>query len=689
MRRGWLATAAVLATCGRALAQEPPAETTVDELVVTGSPYAVSIDSAATHVEVLRRDDLETAPPAGLGDALANVPGLRSSSFGPGASRPIIRGQSGPRVLVLQNGVGLVDASTLSPDHAVAADPSTSQRIEILRGPSTLAYGGSAIGGVVNVIDDRIAHDLPEKRFGGRVALSVSGPGDGYGLGGGVAASAGRVAITADASHHSSDAYETPSTPVSAALAARDGLSRDPRRVQFNTDVDFTALGLGASLIGDKGFVGVSLSRTGTLYGVPFPQITAPLDPDAEGPVVIDLDQTRYDLRGERDIGLGPFERLRLSAGHAAYEHREQDAATRETHTRFLSDGTEGRVELIQEERDGWQGAVGVQGLKRELEAIGEEAFIPPSRIEELGLFLLQRRDFGGFGLEGGLRVDTRRVQGDLSGRTASDPASTAGIDWTTADADQDFDNLSGSAAVFWRPAEGAFVSLVAAYNERAPTEFELFADGPHPGTGAFEVGDPTLKAEAVTSVELTGRWKGSRLSLEGHLFAASYDGYIDQRPTGDMEDGLPVFRFVQSKADFVGAEVEANLQLWAQDGRAVSLDVAADYLNASSDLGPPARMPPVSVTARLAYESAAIESYLEVRSVAAQDRVADFEMPTAGYTLVNARVTWSPQGEDGWRLYAEGLNLTDETAREHVSFLKDIVVQPGRTFRAGVAARF
>jgi len=639
VRKAGLFAGVVMMAATPALSQEAA----VKELVVTGSPYAVSIDSAATHVEVLRRSALETAQPAGLGDALAGVPGLRSSAYGPGASRPIIRGQTGPRVLILQNGVGLVDASSLSPDHAVAADAAGSQRIEILRGPSTLAYGGSAIGGVVNVIDDRIAQDRPDKAFSGRASTSLGGPGEAFGAAGGVAAGLGGLVLTADASGHESGDYATPGG------------------VQRNTDVAFLSYGAGASVVGENGHVGLGIKRTETLYGVPFEPV-----PGGEGPVAIDLEQTRYDLRGERAFERGPFERARLSVGHADYEHREEDVASGEIHTRFLSDGTEGRVELIQRPRDGWQGAIGVQGLARDLEAIGEEAFIPASTIREAGLFVLQRRDFGGWGLEGGLRADRRSIETLASGRVA-------------------FDNLSGSAAVFWRPAEGAFLALVLARNARAPTEFELYADGPHPGTGAFELGDAALTSEAVTSVETTARWRGGRWRIEGHVFGAAYDGYIDQRPTGEQEDGLPVFRFVQTGARFVGAEAEAGVDL----GRGFGLDIAADYVNASSDLGAIARMPPASVTARLTYRGARLEAYGEVRRVQGQNRLAPFETATPGHTLLEARISWRPRGDEGPAFYLEGRNLTDQTAREHVSFLKDIVVQPGRTLRAGVAAHF
>lgn len=642
---------------------------TVDEVVVTGAPYAVSIDSAATHVEVLKRDDLEMAQPAGLGDMLANLPGLRSTRFGPGASRPVIRGQSGPRVQVLQNGVGLVDASTLSPDHAVAADPADAERIEVLRGPSTLAYGGSAIGGVVNVIDGRIARDQPEKPLSGRLGGSIGGPGDGRALAGGLTAGHGRLVITLDADHHRSGDYATPVPPVSDRLAARDGLTVDPRRRQFNTAVDFTAYGAGVSLVGDDGYVGLAVKQTDTGYGLPFAQVLAPLDPAAEGPVRIDLAQTRGDLRGERRIDLGPFVRLRGALGYADYRHAEQDAATGEIGTVFASHGTEGRLELMQEDRGGWQGAVGVQGLRRSLQAIGDEAFVPPSDVTEAGGFVLQRRDFGGWGLEGGLRLDRRTIKTDTDARR--------------------FDNVSASLAAFWRPADGLFLALVGARNARAPTEFELFADGPHPGTNAYEVGDAALSSEIVTSVEATARWTLGRWRLEGHLFHAEYDGYIDPSPTGAIEDGLAVYRFVQTDARFTGGEIEVSYDLWSQGARSLAVDVAADLVRGTTDLGPPARTPPYAVTARLTYEGDRLGAWAQARRVGGQNRVAALETPTDGSTTFDAGLSWRFDDDGARRVFIEARNLTNDEVREHVSFLKDIAVQPGRSLRAGFSTRF
>jgi iron complex outermembrane receptor protein len=645
------------------------ADPSVSEVVVTAAPFPVSIDSATTHVEILNRADLDLAPPAGLGDVLASVPGLRSTAFGPGASRPVIRGLSGPRVLVLQNGVGLVDASTLSPDHAVASDPGEATRIEVLRGPSTLAYGGSGIGGVVNMIDERVATKPAATGFEGRLSGSYATADQGRSLSGGVKAGRGPLVFTADAVKRRSDDYRVPVPPVSGRLAAVEGLTPAADDRVLNTDVDLTAYGAGLSYVHARGFLGASVKRTATEYGVPFAQVLGPAEPDAEGPVGIRLRQTRIDVRAEQALDLGPFDKARLTIGRADYRHAEIERASGETGTRFLSSGTEGRLELVQREHDGWQGALGAQGLKRDLESVGDEAFIPPVKIEEAGVFVLQRLDRGGWGVEGGARLDTRRLE------TATDQ--------------RRFTNVSASAGLFARPADSVFLALSLARNSRAPSELELFADGPHAGTNAFEVGDPSLTTERVDSAEVTLRYTPGQARLEAHVFAARYASFIDERPTGAVQDGLAVFRHVQLPARFVGAEMEASVPVWRAGARKLSLEGAFDWVRASTDLGPPARIPPWSLTARVAYAGPRLDADAEVRRVGAQDRVAALELPTGGYTVVNASVSVKPWAGRDLRFFVEGRNLGDVEAREHVSFLKDIAPQAGRSVRVGFSANF
>lgn len=390
-----------------------------------------------------------------------------------------------------------------------------------------------------------------------------------------------------------------------------------------------------------------------------------------EGPIGIDLEQTRLDLRGEyRFAGAGGlFERARLSAGFADYEHAEILRASAEVGTRFLSSGGEARLELVQPEQNGRRGAVGVQGLARSFEAFGDEAFVPPVDISEVGVFTLQRLDRDAWGVEGGARLDHRELDSTVGRR--------------------DFSNGSLSAAAFMRPAPGWFLSAALSYNRRAPTEFELFADGPHPATGSFEVGDPTLGSESVISLEGTARYRGDRLRGEAHLYVARYGDFIEQAPTGELADGLPVFRYFATDADFVGAEIEGAWDVGRDGSRRVTLEGAVDVVRGRTDTADVARIPPFSATARAVYADDRWEARAELRRVGEQDSVAAFELPTDGYTLVGAFVSYRLTQDPRVRLYLDGRNLTDEEAREHASFLKNIAPLPGRSIRAGVAVSF
>ena len=662
MFKARLFTAAALAAlvAGPALAAEEAPDKTVSELVVTAAPYAVSLDSATTSVNVLKREDLESGPPGGLGDALAGVPGLRSTFFGPGASRPVIRGLAGPRVMVLSNGVGMIDASGLSPDHQVASDPAEAERVEVLRGPSALAYGGSAIGGVVNVIDDRIP-EFYDASLHGRAMGAASSGDRGREVSAQAKAGLGRRwMFTLDGVHRETEDYKVPVDPISSRLAADEGLpapAKSATRVP-NTFVDLDAYGAGASYVGDSAWGGLAVKRTETSYGSA-----------AEEEVHIALKQTRVDARGGADLAFGPFEKIKFAGGWADYEHTEFEGA--DPGTVFLSQGYEGRIELVQPNRDGWQGAVGFQGLHRTIDAIGEEALIPKTHINELGVFTLQRLDRDAWGVEGGLRLDTRKL------------ASRKG--------ERDFTNVSASAGAFVRPADGWFLGISASHTSRAPTEDELFADGPHPATGSFEIGDVGLDRETSDSVDATVHYAEGPWSLDLHLFGVKFDGFIDLTPTGveDADSGLSIFRYVQTGARFHGSEMEASYLAWSEGDRSLKLELSGDYVRGETDLGPPARIPPWSVTGRLVYEGGWWTGRLEARHVAEQTRTAAFERPTDGYDIVNAMVAFRPFADRDFRLFLDGRNLGDVEAREHASFLKDVAPLPGRSLRFGISCAF
>jgi iron complex outermembrane receptor protein len=631
----------------------------VSEVVVTGAPYVVSLDSTTTSVDVVKREDLDAAAPGGLGDVLAGLPGVRSSFFGPGASRPVIRGLTGPRVLVLTNGVGMIDASSLSPDHQVATDPQEAERIEVLRGPSALAYGGSAIGGVVNIIDDRIPSTVADG-FHGRLLGEGSSVDDGHMASGAVKLGAGNWVFSLDGLRKEGDDYEIPVPQISQRLAAAEGLpapDRDGTRV-VNSALELSAYGGGVSYVGGQGYGGLSIKRTETTYGTV-----------AEEDVTIGLRQTRVDAHGALDLDLGPFEKVKFAAGWADYKHTEFEGD--EVGTTFLSKGYEARLELVQPDRGGWQGAVGFQGLHRDFDAIGEEALIPATKISEAGVFALQRLDKDSWGVEGGVRLDTRKLDSLVGER--------------------DFTNVSASVGAFARPAAGWFLGASASRSSRAPTEEELFALGPHPATAQYEVGDSGLGKEVSYSLDLTAHYGDGPWDLDLHGFLVKYDGFIDLTPSGaeDAESGFPVFAFVQTGAKFYGMELEASYRLWRDGERSFQLESAADFVHGETDFGPAVRVPPWSVTGRAVFNGGWWSGKLEIRQVGDQDRVAAFELPTDGYRTLNASLEFTPFENRDIRIFIDGRNLNDVEAREHASFLKDVAPLPGRNIRIGAGVKF
>lgn len=658
-----------------ALAGAPGPGGEVAEIVVTASPIPVSLDSATTSTHIVDRETLERAPLGGVGEAIGGLAGVRSSFFGPGASRPVIRGLSGPRVLVLSNGLGQIDASALSPDHAVATDPQEASRIEVLRGPSALAYGGSAIGGLVNIVDERIATTRREGLHG-RLGAQASSVDDGWNSSGQISLGRGAMVLSLDGLRRRTQDYRVPTWPESRQRLEAEGEAwpGEVRSRVENSFTDLSVLGAGVSYVGEQARLGVSVKRMDTDYGVPGHGHAAheggeAHELDAEPGVSIDLAQTRYDLRGALDFQDGPFETVRLAMGHATYRHVELEGDT--PGTRFSSEGLEGRLELIQREHDGWRGAVGLQGLSRDLDAQGEEAYVPATKVREWGVFTLQRLDGGALGLEAGLRVDHRDLESLVGRRT--------------------FDGVSASLGAFVRPVEGVFLSLSASRSERAPAQDELFADGPHAATRAYERGDPGLQSEVSRSLDLTLHFEREGLEVDAHAYVSDYDGFIDLRPTGqvDPDSGLQVFSYVQADALFRGIEIEGSAQLWRAGERALRLEFAADHVRASSEIGVPARIPPWSAQLGVVYETGALEARVEARHVGAQKRIAPFETTSGDYTLVNASVSWSPARAPGTRIFLDVRNLTDATAREHVSFLKDLAPLPGRNFRLGLAYSF
>lgn len=663
-----LTALAALAQSAPATPPAPPVH--LEEFVVTGSPLGRAPDEVVQPTSVVAGERLVQLRQATLGETLANEPGISSTYFGPGASRPIIRGLGGDRIRVLSGGIGTLDASVISPDHAVSLDPLLIDRIEIVRGPATLLYGGSAIGGVVNIIDSRIPEEQPLAAIGGRFEGRAGSAADERAAAGVLTGRAGPLAWRLDGFKRQSGDIDLPGFPATEAVRAQ----RDPlldggaaHGVLPNSATETAGAGAGLSHFGARGHLGVSYSGFGSLYGVPG---------EEDVPIRIDLRQRRWDLHGEL---LDPTAWLRvakLQLGAGDYRHRELEGE--EVGTRFSNRAFEGRLELLHQKVGVLEGALGLQSSRSDFEAVGEEAFVPPSVTTNHALFLYEEIPAARVTWQLGARAERQKIV----------PAAGRGL------ASRTHEGASFSGGAIWKLSDAYALALSATRSARAPNAQELFADGPHAGTGGFEIGDAALANERSVGFDLSLRKRTGFLTGSATVFANRFAGYIFEEDTGavDADSGLPVFRFVQRDAGFAGAEFEVIAHLHEASGRKLDLRVTGDYVRGEdrSTAQPLPRLTPARVGWALDYRNERLTLTVEMRQTRRARRLAPNETPTAGHVLAHAFAAWRFKlGAADAELFARASNLGDETARVHTSFLKDTAPLPGRDVTAGVRVAF
>ncbi|MEP6633847.1 MAG: TonB-dependent receptor [Luteimonas sp.] len=629
----------------------------LDAIVVTASPLRQSAEDLTQPVEVLSGEKLDEARGATLGETVGKLPGVQSSNFGSGVGRQIIRGLDGPRVGVLSGGLATQDVSTVSQDHNVTIEPFLADQIEVLKGPSTLLYGSGAIGGVVNVVDGRIAEKPLDKIVSGRVEVRSDTVNDGFTGMGRVDASGadGALVLHADSVYRNQKDYDTP-----------DGK-------QANSFIDTKTGALGASLVGDAGFLGFSAARYDDRYGNPGePGNIA----NGDRGVHLEMFQNRFELKGGINQPFGIFNSLRASIAHTNYEHTEFEGDA--VGTKFITEATEGRLELMHRPFGDWIGAIGVQGYTRTFEAIGEEAFVPRTRTRAGGVFVTEQKAWDAFQIDVGARVD--KVDSSPQGAAA-----------------RSFTPVSLSAGAFWKFADGWRLSLNLDRAERAPAEEELFANGPHIATESFEIGDPNLTKERANQAELGLHYHGKRFEAKVSAYQTKFDGFIYLVDSGDFApsdpgvDPLPIRLWSQNGAKFRGFEVEGIAHLVDNTAGRLDFRVFGDRVRATLDDGSNVpRIAPARVGADLRWDANAWRASIGAVRYDKQDDVAIEETPTDGYTLVDAHLAYHfDSGSLGWELFVDGNNLTDQVGRVHTSFLKDVVVLPGRNLSAGIRVFF
>ena len=669
-----------------------------DELVVIGSPLGKRRFDVIQGTSVLSQETLERALQSNLGQTLAEMPGISSTAFGPGAGRPIIRGLDGPRMRVIQNGMSTMDASTTSPDHQVVADPLAASRIEILRGAGTLAYGPSAIGGVINLDDGRIPQELPTEIVEGSLRGLYGSAANEKAAAGGITTKLGPFAFRGAGLFRDSSNLQIPGYATSSQLNEARGTPLGPYGVAENTSTSTKAGTLGGSWIGEDGLLGGAYGAFDSSYGVPS-------EPNV--PITIDVSQKRGDVNGKIDRPFLIFDSADFKYAYGDYQHQELEAEPDgevEVVTTFKDKGNEGRIDLIQKPWRDLHGAMGAQVISRDYVVTGEEAFVPPSETISWGLYAVEEYHLEPFTFEAGVRFERQTIQAKqvVAGAVVNAPYNR---DWNTG---------SFSLGASWEFIENWLVGFSLSRTERAPTAEELLSSGPHLATAGFETGDPNLDKETGLTIEGTFRKRRGRWGFGANIYWTQFDdfiallnyGYVEEDGTLDPNGDLMGRQYTPVNAQFFGGEITGSVEAIQTEHFTGVLDVGFDWVKATMDppasFNPPGGAPATSPNSRLPrIPPARLKFGVEGRTeradlrfelwyVTPQNRTAAFELPTDGYLMLNLMFTAHPfPDRDNVTLIVQGRNLTNAEGRVASSFLKDLLPLPAREGRVGLKVTF
>ena len=728
--------------CALAMATSAAVAAEPMEHVLVSVPLHKKQAETALPVTVLSDEDLRRQVATSIGETLSHEPGIANSSFGPGVGRPVIRGQQGPRTVTLQNGTRSADASSLSPDHAVGVESMLAESVEVLRGPSTLLYGPGAIGGVVNVMDNRIPRARVEGITGGVEYRYDDATEMNSGVGR-IEGGTGNFAFHFSGTLRDSENVDIPGLAIDEdAMEAQDALlgmhggdhdddhhddhdddhggdhdddhgdEHGDEEVENtdgfidNTDTETESYTFGTSFhFGDAGFVGFAVSHLDTEYGIPpgghghhhheeehDDHDEEHEDEEHEGEehgeeeeetIRIDLEQTRYDAMLHLHDPLPMTEVVRMFLTYTDYEHKELEGS--EVGTRYERESWEGRLELVHDPIGAAHGVLGLQVLADEFSAIGEEAYVPTTDSIEAGVFLVEDFHLDDLTLEFGLR-------GDYVER---DPDAVRGEK-------EDFMSFSVSGAALWNMGDGWTTGLALSRSERAPSTEELYSNVDaqaeddlvvHGATGLIEIGDPDMDEEVSQNIDLSLSWNGERSFVEISAFYNYFEDYIFLFNTGEEADETPVYQYAQEDAEFYGLEISSDLHLLNAHGGDLSLRVTGDAIRGEfdDDGGDVPRLPAERIGASLHWDTQNLGAWISVQRATNQDNPGEFETETDGYTRWDLGADYTLElGRDQEMLFfVKWKNFTDEEIRLSTSFLRNVAPEAGESIEAGLRYYF
>ena len=671
---------------------------------VTGNPLGVGSDELVVPVAVLNGRELSLQRESTLGETLKSIPGVSSTSYGPGASRPIIRGFDGDRVKIMQNGVGVLDASSLSFDHAVAIDPLVIEQVDVIRGPAALLYGGGAVGGVVNAID----HRIPKEQLNGvtgRGEVRYGGADDQKSGAAVVDVGNGLFAIHGDAYKRDSNDLDIPGFQASRRLRQQQADNGDPVDLRKNKLENSSAKGdggaLGASLTFEKGYAGLSYSTFNSNYGSV-----------AEPAVRIDMESKRLELQSEIHELDSFITGVKFRMAHTDYQHREIEDG--QVGTTFKNNGVDGTLEAKHAKIANLSGVVGFQFQNTDFAALGDEAFIPKTHTDTKALYVYEELPLDVLGQDAlkftlGGRIDHAKV--GSSGGGPDDPNNPGNPRFGPAQS-KTYNPFSAAFGALYALDKQWSLAANLAHTERAPTYNELYANGPHFATGQYELGNNNLGLENSNGVDAQVRWKSNKHSFSAGVFYTRFNNFLSLANTGNTRGGdgelnpvadplnpgfslagaeiVPEASVTGVRAVFKGFETEGKFRVYEDYGN-LDLKLRGDYVRATnSDTDQPLpRIAPLKLGAGLDYRLQRFGARLDVLHAFAQGRTDSFELSTSAYTAVNATLTYALPTSFHLEAFAKGNNLLNEEIREHSSFLKDIAPLGGRSLLVGLRGEF
>ncbi len=653
-------------------------------VVVTGNPLGSGLFDLASPVSVMTQKEISNRSASTLGDLLTGIPGVSATNFGPNASRPVIRGLDADRIRIMQNGVGISDVSALSPDHAVPIDPFIIDQVEVVRGPAALLYGGSAVGGVVNAIDNRIPQEAitgatgraevrsggAERQSSGAAVLEVGN---------------GMLSLHADAYQRSSENLKVPGFTRSSRLRQQSPQANEPQGELRNSSAKSDGGALGASLAFQNGYLGLSYATHNADYGTV-----------AEENVRIRMKSDRLDLAGEvRDLD-GFFKKVKVRFAKTDYEHREIDAG--QIASTFLNNGEEGMIEATHAKIGPLSGVVGLQFNRNSVKVIGDEALLPDIRTRSQAAYIYEELPLNRLKLSFGGRVESTDVQS--AGGGPDDPNLAPGTPRFGPAQSRTFNPRSGAVGAVYTLTDRWSVASNVSHTERAPTYNELFANGPHPATGQYEVGNSALKVERSNGIDLQLRWRNGPHSMSVSAYQTRFKNFVNLFSTGNNrdEDGtinaageLAEAEIRAVPARFNGLEAEGKFHVYEGTGD-LDLRLRADVVRATNTQTGVAlpRISPYHLGAGLDYRLGNLGARLDAVYGGKQNRVAANELATDDYLQLNAQVSYRlrtsmPNAE----LFVKGNNLLNEEIRLHTSVLKDRAPMGRRSIMLGFRGNF